>query len=46
MDVSWAVFVVCTVAVLVYSVCVMCACFSCVCHCFFACSVDVFVPVV
>ena len=29
MDVSWAVFVVCTVCVLVYSCCMMCACFSC-----------------
>ena len=30
MDVSWAVSVVCTVVVLVYSGCMMCACFSCV----------------
>ena len=28
MDVSWAVFVVCAVVVLVYSGCMMCACFS------------------
>ena len=29
-DVSWAVFVVCAVVVLVYSGCMMCACFRCV----------------